>query len=120
MAMSRRASCLPPCGSVRYSSGTMPTDYGFTGQHSDSATRLDHYSARYYDPAAGQFTSADTVLPSDGFSPVGAIALRIRSAYPETHGDPSGHCWPVCTILIGAVIGAAAGAGSPRPFGTLG
>lgn len=52
-----------PYGNVRYSSGAMPTDLGFTGQHSDaSTTGLDYYNARYYDPTLGQFTSADTTL----------------------------------------------------------
>jgi RHS repeat-associated protein len=62
----------------------MPTDYGFTGQRADSATGLDYYGARYYDPTLGQFTSADTVL--DGLN---------RFAYvggnPISHTDPSGH-----------------------------
>src|SRR6185312_8291778 len=51
-----------PYGSTRYSNGTMPTDYGFTGQRADSASGLDYYGARYYDPTLGQFTSADTGL----------------------------------------------------------
>jgi RHS repeat-associated protein len=45
----------------------MPTDRGFTGQVADSTSGLDYYGARYYDPAAGQFTSADTVLPGNGY-----------------------------------------------------
>jgi len=56
-----------PYGGVRYSSGTMPTTYGFTGQRSDTASGLDYYGSRYYDPAAGQFTSGDSVLPGGGF-----------------------------------------------------
>jgi RHS repeat-associated protein len=55
-----------PYGGVRYSNGTMPTDYGFTGQRADAATGLDYYNARYYDPAAGQFASADAVRPGGG------------------------------------------------------
>jgi RHS repeat-associated protein len=51
-----------PWGGTRYSTGTMPTDYGFTGQHTDAATGLDDYNARYYDPTAKQFESADSVL----------------------------------------------------------
>ena len=57
-----------PYGGVRYSNGTMPTDYGFTGQRADSATGLDYigasldgmysYDARYYDPYLSQFVSA--------------------------------------------------------------
>jgi len=73
-----------PYGTARYSSGAMPTSKGFTGQRADATSGLDYYGARYYDPVAGQFVSADSV--SQGLS---------RYAYvggnPETATDPSGH-----------------------------
>jgi RHS repeat-associated protein len=47
---------------VRYQNGTLPTDYAFTHQRSDATSGLDFYGARFYDPVAGQFTSADTTL----------------------------------------------------------
>lgn len=53
-----------PYGSLRYSTGTQQTDYGFTGQRSDVTSGLDYYGARYYDPTAGQFTSADKRFPA--------------------------------------------------------
>ena len=56
-----------PYGGTRYSSGTMPTSYGFTGQRADTTSGLDYYGSRYYDPLAGQFTSGDSVLPGGGF-----------------------------------------------------
>ena len=72
-----------PYGSPRYANGTMPTDYGFTGQRADAMTGLDYYGARYYDPAAGQFTSADAVASAPN-----------RYAYvddnPTTLTDPTG------------------------------
>jgi hypothetical protein len=46
---SQSYALFDPYGQVRYSSGSMPTDYGFTGQHGDSASGLDYYNARYYD-----------------------------------------------------------------------
>jgi RHS repeat-associated protein len=73
-----------PYGGVRYSSGTMPTSYGFTGQRSDSVSGLDYYGARYYDPQAGQFTSGDGILPGAGFDPWGLS----RYAYVSTCGVP--------------------------------
>ena len=79
------AQLYSPYGGVRYSSGTMPTAKGFTGQYSDaSSTGLDYYGARYYDPALGQFTSADTV--SDGLNRYGYV-----KGNPETATDPTGH-----------------------------
>jgi RHS repeat-associated protein len=73
-----------PYGEVRYSSGSMPTARGYTGQYQDATSGLDYYGARYYDPTLSQFTSADTVL--DGLN---------RYAYvggnPTTATDPTGH-----------------------------
>ena len=78
------AQLYTPYGTVRYSSGSSPTSLGYTGQRADSATGLDYYHARYYDPAAGQFTSADTV--QDGLNRYGYVAGN-----PTTATDPSGH-----------------------------
>jgi RHS repeat-associated protein len=73
-----------PYGGARYQNGVMPTDYGFTGQRADSATGLDYYGARYYDPTLGQFTSADTVM--DGLNRYGYVGGN-----PVNRTDPSGH-----------------------------
>jgi RHS repeat-associated protein len=80
-----------PYGSVRYSSGSMPTDYSFTGQRSDAATGLSYYGARYYDPAAGQFTSPDTVTPGGGYDPWGLSRYAYTRGNPTSRTDPSGH-----------------------------
>ena len=73
-----------PYGNSRYSSGSSPTTLGYTGQHADSSTGLDYYNARYYDPVAGQFASADTV--ADGANRYGYVRGN-----PTTATDPSGH-----------------------------
>jgi RHS repeat-associated protein len=98
-----------PYGSQRYSSGSTPTDYGFIGQHQDAVTGLDYFSARYYDPVAGQFTSADTILPGGGYDILGLSRYAYVEGNPIARTDPSGHC-PWC---IGAVVGAVVGAGIP-------
>jgi hypothetical protein len=72
---------------------------------------LDYYGARYYDPAAGQFVSADTALPQSGYNPWGLSRYACVQGNSETLTDPDGHCWPLCTMLIGAASGAAVGAG---------
>ncbi len=51
-----------PYGMVRYSQGTMPTTYNFTGQQLDSQTGLLYDNFRYYDPLSGRFMRADTVV----------------------------------------------------------
>jgi len=87
---STAAQLYGPYGNVRYSSGTMPTDIGFTGQRGDSATGLDYYGTRYYDPVMGQFISADTVLPGNGFNPWGLSRYAYVKGNPETLTDPTG------------------------------
>lgn len=103
-----------PYGSVRFASGTMPSDYGFTGQHTDTSDGLVYLGARYYDPTAAQFASADTVLPGDGFDAWGLSRYAYVEGEPELRTDPTGHdsdwcrgsplcggggggCWPICS-----------------------
>ena len=52
-----------PYGEARWSDGTLPTDYHFTGQRAEDFGLLD-YHARYYDPYLGRFISADTLVPN--------------------------------------------------------
>ena len=73
-----------PYGGVRYASGALPTDYGYTGQRADASSGLDYYGARYYDPTVGQFTSADTLL-AGGLNRYGYVGGN-----PTTATDPSG------------------------------
>jgi RHS repeat-associated protein len=80
-----------PYGAVRYSSGTMPTSYGFTGQRTDAASGLDYYGARYYDPQAGQFASGDSVVPGDGYDLWGLSRYAYVESNPTNRTDPSGH-----------------------------
>jgi RHS repeat-associated protein len=71
-----------PYGSVRYSSGSLPTSYGFTKQRLDGSG-LHYFHARYYDSSVGQFTSADSVQGPNRYEYVGGN--------PETRTDPTGH-----------------------------
>lgn len=41
---------------MRYSSGSMPTAKGFTGQRADTATELDYYGAYGVDAASSVAT----------------------------------------------------------------
>ena len=89
---STSATLFAPYGAARYSSGSMPTDYGFTGQHADSSTGLDYYNARYYDPVAGQFGSADSVvLQAGGFDILGLSRYAYVEGNPINRNDPSGN-----------------------------
>jgi RHS repeat-associated protein len=75
-----------PYGKQRYKFGTLGTAKGFTGQYNDSLTGLDYYNARYYDPKAGVFLSADTVEGNG----VGRDPYACVGGNPETDSDPSG------------------------------
>ena len=50
-------------GENRYSSGTTPTTYRFTGQREESTIGLYFYNARWYDAALSRFAQADTIVP---------------------------------------------------------
>ncbi len=55
-----------PWGEVRYSSGSLPTKYTYTGQYSNmSDFGLMFYNARWYDPVLGRMAQADTYVPRD-------------------------------------------------------
>jgi RHS repeat-associated protein len=79
-----------PFGAIRTSSGTVPTDYGFTGQKRDASANLMYYGARYYDPALARFIQPDTIVPN----PIDPQSLN-RYSYvrnnPVNRIDPTGH-----------------------------
>jgi RHS repeat-associated protein len=85
------AQLFGPYGQGRWEGGTMPTSYAFTGQRADGATGLDYYGARYYDPQASQFTSADTMLPGGGADPWGLSRYAYVAENPIANVDPNGH-----------------------------
>ncbi|MGB3058500.1 MAG: RHS repeat-associated core domain-containing protein, partial [Anaerolineae bacterium] len=80
-----------PWGESRYTFGATPTQRRFTGQVLDEvAGGLYFYNARYYDPAVGRFTQADTLVPQ----PQNPQSLN-RYSYALNNSvrfsDPSGH-----------------------------
>ena len=56
---------------------------GFTGQMQDSATGLDYFKARFYDPRTGQFISADPAKADIN-------TYRYAGNSPKNLTDPSG------------------------------
>ncbi len=74
---------------MRWSTGTLPTDFTYTGQRADT-TGLMYYHARYYHPALGRFVSADTVVPNPS-RPVDLNRYAYAANSPLRFVDPSGH-----------------------------
>ncbi|MEW6030196.1 MAG: RHS repeat-associated core domain-containing protein [Chloroflexota bacterium] len=75
-------------GETRYSSGTTPTKYQFTGQRNETSLGLYFYNARWYDASLGRFTSADTLVPA---GVQGYDRYAYTSNNPVKYVDPSGH-----------------------------
>jgi RHS repeat-associated protein len=79
-----------PWGTTRYTSGTTPTTFLFTGQRIETSFGLYYYGARWYDPATGRFIQADTVIPQQQ-----GVQAWDRYAYvnnnPLNMVDPTGH-----------------------------
>jgi len=96
-------------GETRYQSGTLSTDYLYTGQRQEAEIGLYYYVARWYDPAIGRFIQADTLIPNVSFA-----QSWDRYAYtynnPIKYNDPTGHC-PWCIgAAIGGIVGGIVGA----------
>ena len=78
-----------PYGEQRWSDGTLPTDYRFTGQRLDDVG-LYQMGARWYDPSLGRWISPDTIIP-DLANP--QSLNRYSYVYNNTlrYIDPTGH-----------------------------
>lgn len=111
------AQLYDPYGNSRYQSGTLPGSYGYTGQHTDDVTGLDYYNARYYDPLASQFVSADSILPGGGYDPWGLSRYAYVEGNPETRNDPTGH---IVGCVLDMVHTAMTGDGLLGTIGTCG
>ncbi len=79
-----------PYGEYRFTFGTTPTTFDFTGQRVEVGIGLHYFQARWFDSALGRFISADTIIPRTG----GVLAWD-RYLYtlgnPLKYTDPSGH-----------------------------
>ena len=79
-----------PWGEERYVDGETPTDFTYTGQRSNSYIKLILMGARWYDPALGRFTSADTIVPGAG-NPMAFDRYHYAQNNSVRYIDPSGH-----------------------------
>ncbi|HZU13864.1 MAG TPA: RHS repeat-associated core domain-containing protein [Chloroflexota bacterium] len=63
-------------GTLKSSTGTTTTPFGFAGQYTDAESGLLYLRARYYDPSTGQFTAVDPFVD------------RTQQPYSYTRGNP--------------------------------
>ncbi|HVB21445.1 MAG TPA: RHS repeat-associated core domain-containing protein [Ktedonobacteraceae bacterium] len=93
-----------PYGTPLHSQGSMGTNLAFTGQYHDALTGFDYYGARYYDPVAGVFLSADILQGNLA----GADPYTYVGGNPETFTDPTGN-------MYAPHSGEGGGGSSPPP-----
>jgi RHS repeat-associated protein len=79
-----------PWGTTRYTYGTSPTTYQYTGQRVETSLGLLFYNARWYDPSLGRFLQADTIVPGAG-NPQAYDRYAYTLNNPIKYIDPSGH-----------------------------
>jgi RHS repeat-associated protein len=107
----QNALAMPVCW---YNSGTRSRS---TGKERDSETGLDFFGARYFSAAQGRFTTPDwsaTPQPVPYADLTDPQTLNLYSYVrnnPLAKADVDGHCWPLCTVLGGAAVGAVIGGG---------
>ncbi len=83
-------------GEIRYSTNpSLPAKYQYTGQYSYTSGAaadfgLIFYNARFYDPALGRFSSADTIVPGAG-NPAAWDRYAGMLNNPINSIDPTGH-----------------------------
>ena len=70
-----------PWGSDRYTYGTTPTSYRYTGQRQESYINLYWYNSRWYDPALGRFVQPDTIIPQ-------SQGVQGNDRYAYTNNNP--------------------------------
>lgn len=81
-----------PVGNVLSQTGNASgLSVGYQSGYTDSATGGVDMDARWYTPASGQFTSADTVQNSAAPDPANANPFGYANASPLDSIDPSGH-----------------------------
>jgi len=96
-----------PWGETRFSFGTMPTKYTFTGQFSytdDPSTPqmegfgLMYYNARWYDPYLNRFTQPDSIVPLASQGTQAWDRYAFVNNNPVRYNDPTGHTVNPCPM----------------------
>jgi RHS repeat-associated protein len=79
-------------GEDRYTSGTTPTSFRYTGQRNEAVLGIMFYGARWYDPALSRFLSPDTLVPAASQGVQAWDRMAYANNNPVSNTDPTGHC----------------------------
>ncbi|MGC9025888.1 MAG: RHS repeat-associated core domain-containing protein, partial [Chloroflexia bacterium] len=76
-------------GEDRYTYGTTPTTYRYTGQRWEAGIGLYFYNARYYDPLLGRFVQPDLLIKPENPQSLNRFSYTLNN--PLRYTDPSGN-----------------------------
>lgn len=79
-------------GNATYKGKNVANPYGYNAEYTDDATDLQYLRARYYNPASGTFTSADSYIGQLA-SPLSLNRYIYGHNNPLNGMDPSGNSW---------------------------
>jgi RHS repeat-associated protein len=82
-------------GEDRYTSGTVPTSYRYTGQRIDSYINLYWYNSRWYDHYLNRWIQPDTIVPLESQGVQAWDRYAYANNNPVRFNDPSGHSVPL-------------------------
>lgn len=78
-------------GESRYTSGTLPTRYTYTGQYSYASDfGLVFYGSRFYDPLLSRWASPDSIIPQNQGTQAWDKYAYVNNS-PVNYTDPTGH-----------------------------
>ncbi|HEY2859035.1 MAG TPA: RHS repeat-associated core domain-containing protein, partial [Terracidiphilus sp.] len=90
------------------------TEHHFTGKERDAESGNDYFGARYYASTMGRFLSPDWSAKQEPIpyakldNPQSLNLYQYVGNNPLSKADKDGHCYPVCTAIAGAALGALA------------
>ncbi len=89
-----------PWGTERYTWGSTPTTYNFTGQRLEASLGLLFYNARWYDAYLNRWIQPDNIIP-DTYNSQNFDRYAYALNNPVIYIDPSGHDSTCSTYLDG-------------------
>jgi RHS repeat-associated protein len=103
-----------PYGEERWITGTVVTDFTFTGQRAERGFGLLDYNARYYDPGLGRWLSPDPIVP-DPTNPQSLNRYSYVYNRPLVYIDDGGNFPFIPLLLVLGGVALLSTASNPLP-----